>query len=468
MSKQAFIVVGLGYGDEGKGTITDYLVRKYKAHTVIRFNGGSQAAHHVVSPEGVTHCFSQFGSGTLSLDVNSYLSSYMVVDPLAIELENKALEEKRITNALTHLTIDQNCLVVTPFHKIINRMQETCRGENRHGSCGKGVGQTILDGRYLKGKALLIKDLVEKQTTFQKLKFLWQIKLDLAQQIVAEHRNNQELELYLAKLQNPTYVEELVEYYKEFASKVTIGNEKSLAEVLTKEGTVIFEGAQGVLLDFERGFWPHVTKSCTTFNNAEELLQKIDYKGDIRKIGVLRAYSTRHGAGPFVAEDKELTLKIPDFHNGTNPWQSVFRVGWFDLLAAKYACQIVGKLDGLAITNIDRLCETKEWKICVGYQYKNVGINEVKEFFELSSDKSKLITDIKIPVETSQKHQEKLGELLKKCQGVYQNFVPQESKSLPKIAMAREYLSFIEDKLGVSIKIFSFGVTANDKQDTLG
>ena len=92
MAKQAFIVVGLGYGDEGKGTVTDYLTRKFQAHTIIRFNGGSQAAHHVVTNEGLTHCFAQFGSGSLVANVKTYLSSYMVVDPLSLIVENKALE----------------------------------------------------------------------------------------------------------------------------------------------------------------------------------------------------------------------------------------------------------------------------------------------------------------------------------------------------------------------------------------
>ncbi|KAF0249156.1 MAG: adenylosuccinate synthase [bacterium] len=124
MTKQAFIVVGLGYGDEGKGTTTDYLTRKYQAHTVIRFNGGSQAAHHVVTSSGITHCFAQFGSGTLVSGVRSYLSSYMAVDPLALLVENQALQEKGVQDGLSRIIIDENCLVITPFHKIINQMQE--------------------------------------------------------------------------------------------------------------------------------------------------------------------------------------------------------------------------------------------------------------------------------------------------------------------------------------------------------
>ncbi len=459
MTKQAFIVVGLGYGDEGKGTTTDYITRKYQAHTVIRFNGGSQAAHHVVTSSGLTHCFAQFGSGTLVSGVRSYLSSYMAVDPLALLVENQALQEKGVQDGLSRVIIDENCLVITPFHKIINQMQEVSRGNKRHGSCGKGVGQTILDSYYLKDKALFIKDLLDTRVTFQKLKFLWQIKLDLAQQLVAQE-SNQELQQYLEKLKNPLYVEQLAVAYKEFIHKVTIGNQGLLTEILSLDGTVVFEGAQGVLLDFERGFWPYVTKSCTTFDNADRLLVKSSYKGKVNKLGVLRAYSTRHGAGPFITEDETLTKVTPDYHNGTNPWQSVFRVGWFDLLAADYACQIAKNLNALAITNLDRLSNLSSWKICTSYRYIGDNASLLDRFFELSlQDNQVVITRIKTPIKTSPEYQKQLGELLKDCQPIYKIFEIEKNED------SQKYLNFISEKLTIPINILSYGVTAEEKQE---
>lgn len=468
MAKQAFIVVGLGYGDEGKGTVTDYLTRKFQAHTIIRFNGGSQAAHHVVTNEGLTHCFAQFGSGSLVANVKTYLSSYMVVDPLSLIVENKALEEKGVTDALTRLSIDGNALVTTPFHKIINQIQEMSRGDNRHGSCGKGVGQTILDSHYLKDKALFIKDLADKQITYQKLKFLWQIKLDLAEQLVSQQKDNPELIKYLEKLKQPYYIEELTEAYTDFISKIKLVNERKLEEFFASNGTIILEGAQGVLLDFERGFWPHVTKSQTTFANADRLLKSAGYQADVKKIGLLRAYSSRHGAGPFVTEDSELTTKLPDYHNGNNPWQSVFRVGWFDLIAAKYACQVVENIDFLAITNLDRLCELPIAKICTSYQYIGKNIDLVEKFFDTYLDNNQVfVSSIKVPKETSQEYQRQLAELLKDCCPIYKEFKLAKMDKIKSIlelpANIKAYLNFISENLGIPIKIISIGVTAEDK-----
>src|SRR5688572_10036886 len=136
MNRRTFLVVGLGFGDEGKGTIIDYLARRYRAHTVIRFNGGPQAAHHVVTADGRAHCFSQFGSATLIDGVCTYLSRFMLLDPLALINENYHLKQLGITDGLKRLTIDKDSLIVTPFHKLINRMQEIARGDKRHGSCG--------------------------------------------------------------------------------------------------------------------------------------------------------------------------------------------------------------------------------------------------------------------------------------------------------------------------------------------
>lgn len=460
MTKQAFIVVGLGYGDEGKGTTVDYLTRKYNAHTIVRFNGGSQAAHHVVTTSGLTHCFAQFGSGTLVEGVKSYLSRFMAVDPLALLAENQVLKEKSINDALSRLIIDENSLVITPFHKLINQMQEISRGDSRHGSCGKGVGQTVLDSHYLKDKALFIKDLQDSATTFQKLKFLWQLKLDLAEQIFLQ-QPKEELQPYLKKLQNPLYVEDLTLAYQEFTKKITLGNKEVLKVLLSLDGTVIFEGAQGVLLDFERGFYPYITKTCTTFSKAETLLEESNYQGDIRNIGVLRAYSTRHGAGCFVTEDESLTKELPDYHNSTNPWQSAFRVGWFDLIAADYACNVVQNIDFLALTNLDRLRNLAFWKICTRYIYKDSNKEFLDKFFEFFIENNQIfITRIKVPSKTSPEYQKQLGEMLKNCNPVYTDFEVKDNGE-------KNYLDFISRTLNVPINLLSYGVTAGDKKDYL-
>lgn len=177
---KAFIVGGLGFGDEGKGTIVDYLTREYNAKLIVRFNGGPQAAHHVVTPEGITHVFSQFGSGTFVPGVNTYISPRVVFDPLALIKESVALKEKGIQYPLRRLFVNKDCLIVTPFHKIISRMLETARKEKR-GTCGKGVGEVRKDEKNLKENALYFKDLFNKSLLADKLKFIYHLKVDLAE-----------------------------------------------------------------------------------------------------------------------------------------------------------------------------------------------------------------------------------------------------------------------------------------------
>lgn len=390
----AFIVVGLNYGDEGKGSVVDYLVRRYKANLVVRFNGGPQAAHHVVSPEGITHCFSQFGSGTLVPEAETFLSRFMLVDPLAIRVENDVLSAKGVIDASKRLMIDQGCQVVTPFHRIINRMLETSRGEARHGSCGQGVGEAVSDLNRFGERVLFARDLLDKVKTMQKLDFLWRIKTDLAEQIVKEHPDNEKLFSYLKEIKQIDYVDRLADAYDDFVRKsgVRIVGEDCLTDLLARNGNVVFEGAQGVLLDPDKGFAPYVTKTNTTLKNAEKLI--VGSSKNVIGIGVLRGYMTRHGAGPFITEDEWLTKTIPDCHNHENEWQGKFRVGWFDLVATRYALKIAGDIDYLAMTNLDRLCGFDRIPVCGSYDNQKPvysehikGIRNYIQFIERELDK---------------------------------------------------------------------------------
>jgi adenylosuccinate synthase len=360
------VVLGLGYGDEGKGSVVDYLVRQYEASLVVRFNGGSQAAHHVVSPEGLTHCFSQFGSGTLVPGVETFLSSFMLVDPLAINVENEVLRQKGVADALERLIISEYCPVITRFHKILNRMLEVSRGKEKHGSCGQGVGQAANDLKCLGENALLMGDLKDKVKTIRKLDFLWRIKTDLAEQLVREHPDNERLSNYLEEIRE-TSPQDLADSYYDFVSqgKVRIADKSLLAQLLVRKGNTVFEGAQGVLLDRDKGQKPYVTQTNTTLNNAQELLAGT--LKNVVRIGIWRGYLTRHGPGPLISEDEKLTAAIPDCHNLENEWQGKFRLGWFDLMAARYALEIAGDIDCLAITNLDRLASFESIPVCTSY-----------------------------------------------------------------------------------------------------
>ncbi|HEY5985380.1 MAG TPA: adenylosuccinate synthetase, partial [Streptosporangiaceae bacterium] len=138
------IVVDLGYGDAGKGTVVDWLCSRQGApvHSVIRFNGGAQAAHNVVTPDRRHHAFSQFGAGTFTPGVRTHLSRFALVDPLALAAEAQHLAVAGVRDALGRLTADRAALLVTPYHQAANRARELRRAGGRHGSCGMGIGET--------------------------------------------------------------------------------------------------------------------------------------------------------------------------------------------------------------------------------------------------------------------------------------------------------------------------------------
>ena len=169
---QAILVVDLGFGDAGKGSLVDYYVRHYRAHTVVRFNGGAQAAHNVVTPDGRHHKFSQFGSGTFVPGVRTHLSRYMLVDPVALLAEERHLRQVGVPDAFARLTIDPNAPVVTPFQRAANRLRELQRAAGRHGSCGMGIGETMADLIADPAQVLHARDLLRRPSVLERLRRL--------------------------------------------------------------------------------------------------------------------------------------------------------------------------------------------------------------------------------------------------------------------------------------------------------
>ncbi|MFG1690259.1 adenylosuccinate synthetase [Nonomuraea sp. NPDC049269] len=323
------IVADLGYGDAGKGTVVDWLCATRPVHAVIRFNGGAQAAHNVVLPDGRHHTFAQFGSGTLR-GVPTHLSRFVVVDPLALSAEAAHLARLGVPDPFGLLTVHRDCLLATPYHIEAGRQRELARGAERHGSCGMGVGETMA---YALANGSLAPRAGDSPATLTR-------KLGVLREALG--------------VDGPP-VADCVAAYRGFASRVRLVDS---TDGLLRRGPVVFEGAQGVLLDENHGFDPYTTWSTTTFANALELLGGA---GAVR-LGVLRTYTPRHGPGPLVTEDP--TLELPERHNGTGPWQGPFRVGHFDAVAHRYAVAVAGGVDGLALTHLDapvsRLCHAYE------------------------------------------------------------------------------------------------------------
>lgn len=368
--RHTILTVDLGFGDAGKGSIVDYLSRAHNAHTVVRFNGGGQAGHRVVTADGREHIFSHFGSGTFA-GAATHLSRFMLVEPLAMEAEAEHLTRLGLDDPFARTTIDRACLLVTPFHMAVNRLRELARGDARHGSCGLGIGETVSDSLDDPANALRAGDLAHPDRLRAKLAATREVNRRKLAAFAHRLPESEQAADELAVLEDRETIEWLLARYRAFVARARTVDGTHLHRLLAAPGAVIFEAAQGVLLDEWRGFHPHTTWSTTTTANAETLLAEAGYNGRITRLGLTRAYTTRHGAGPLPTEDADLIRALPDRRNGEHLWQQGFRVGWLDGVLLRYAADVAGRLDGLAVTCLDRLAALPEIRLCTAYTHPN-------------------------------------------------------------------------------------------------
>ena len=412
------IIVDLGYGDSGKGSVADWVCSPGGAgfrggrpvQAVVRFNGGAQAAHNVVTTDGRHHTFAQFGSGTFTPGVRTHLSRFMLVDPLALAAEAAHLASAGVGDALDRLTVDRDALLTTPYHRAANRARELARGVARHGSCGVGIGETARYELAYPGDAPRVADCAAPQTLARSLR-----------------RLRDRLTDELGPLEAPP-VADVCDAYRAFADRVALVDGGYLGRLL-RTGPVVFEGAQGVLLDEWRGFHPYTTWSTTTFANAETLLAEA---GDTAlRLGAVRCYLTRHGPGPFVTEDP--TLEVPEPHNQHGAWQGAFRTGHFDAVALRYAVEVSGGVDAVALTHLDAAAR-HPLRVCRSYQIDG-------------QQQTRLIPG----PERDLRWQERLTAMLLRARPVYQDHGP-------------DWPGIVEDLLGAPVVLRSYGPTAADKR----
>jgi len=376
------VICGLGFGDEGKGAITDFLSREYGASTVIRYNGGPQAGHNVITPDGRWHCFAQFGSGMFTPSVNTYLSKDMLIEPEALATEAGILSAKGVNNVYDRLVIDTQCTIITPMHKMLGRIKEIARGRKAHGSCGMGVGQTIFWKED--GFSLSVSDVLEGKA-YQVLSELKEYAFSRVSSIVPQH-SSEEIEETIRYFRKRCHPQKLASCYSYLLSSLGFSfdvSRKHLGHIFQNDTVIIFEGAQGALLDRTRGFSPYVTKSNATWGNARDLIEHANVDGleRVKKVGIMRAYGHRHGAGPFVTEDTSLKDFFDDPLNFENRWQGAFRVGWLDLLALRYGIAINDGVDEIALTSLDRLSGLDPIRVCSSYEYRG-DFRDLDQHFE--------------------------------------------------------------------------------------
>jgi adenylosuccinate synthase len=370
LSLRAYIVVDLGFGDSGKGLLTDFLVRHFYAGVVVRYNGGAQAGHNVVAPNGRHHTFSQFGSGTFNPGVKTYLSKHVVIHPGALLVEGDILEKMGVRDAFSRLCISDQAIVITPFHQAANRIREMARGENRHGSCGVGVGEAVEDALSNAEDCVLAGDLSNPPRLRRKLRSIREQKSELLVELYKDELLKGALAREWEIFEGDDVIDRWISTISRIGELGLVVSDSVLQRWLRRAETVIFEGAQGVLLDADTGFHPFTTWSHCTAANAYDLIKEMSPDSSVFQIGVMRSYAVRHGPGPLPTETDVLTSVVSE-HNKYNEWQGTVRYGWFDAVLARYALGVTGVVDSLAVTHMDVLSHLKTWKYCTGYKKRH-------------------------------------------------------------------------------------------------
>lgn len=318
------VVIGAAFGDEGKGLMTHYFASQYgRDAIVVRFNGGAQAGHTVVTEEGQRHIFRHVGSGAFA-GAATFLSRFFVANPILFLEELKQLQA---FNLHPIVYIDPDALITTPYDMMVNQIVEEARGAERHGSCGVGFAETIernTQPRFSltvsdienKPKVSAILQLIRKEWLPQRLKALkitsvssdWQVHI----------ASDEIMDFYLHQIDV-------------FLAAVTICS----IDLSQTHRPIIFEGAQGLMLDQSEGYFPHVTRSHTGLKNIMSLIQgrKVN---NLNVTYVTRTYLTRHGAGPLPNELFELPYpNVKDTTNIANTHQGALRYAWFNLTLLK-------------------------------------------------------------------------------------------------------------------------------------
>lgn len=309
---RARAVIGANFGDEGKGLVTDYLCAAQGAGMVVRYNGGAQAGHTVVTPDGQRHIFSHVGAGSFC-GVPTFLSQFFVCNPILFLDELKALRRLGINPTVY---AHPNCLVTTFADMLINQTLENRRGDKRHGSCGIGFNETQNRSQIPELK-ITMSDLWNNTLTEDKLRAICGR--------YTKFRTNEDL----FGVDTDPFIAAFLRACGQFSSMVhPLGMQQCPDPV--------FEGAQGLLLDQDnKEFFPHLTRSNTGMKNVRILCDQAGIT-DITAYYVSRTYLTRHGAGPLPGEDT--AMHHTDDTNERNDWQGALRFAPLDHIALHRRC----------------------------------------------------------------------------------------------------------------------------------
>lgn len=408
-------LVGTQWGDEGKGKITDVLAAK--AQVVARYQGGNNAGHTVVVGDQ-TYKLHLIPSGILYEDKTCLIGNGVVVDPAVLCTEIDYLHKANIPTS--NLFISEKAHLIMPYHKVLDQLEEASR-TYKIGTTGRGIGPAYVD-KYMRMGVRMI-DLKSREALERALDQVLPLKNRILQKVYDHPGFNKE---------------DLIQEYLGYAETIVplLTDTSLLIHESRLEGKgILLEGAQGTLLDVDHGTYPFVTSSNPTAGGAAPGVgigpNHID-----QVIGVVKAYTTRVGEGPFPAELKDSTgdlIRERGREYGTTTGRPR-RCGWFDAVMVRYAVRVNG-LTGLAVTLLDVLDALENIQVCVAYDFRG----ERLEHFP---------TDL---------------EMLKECKPIYAT-LPGWQEDTTKVhnfedlpSQARAYLAFLEEQVGCPIQIVSVG-----------
>lgn len=410
------VVVGSQWGDEGKGKITDFLSEK--ADIIARYQGGNNAGH-TIRFDNKTYKLQLIPSGIFNEEKVSVICNGLVVDPKWLLKEINNLKKTGVT--CNNLKISNRAHVVLPYHLKLDEVEEKRRGSNKIGTTKKGIGPTYVD-KY-KRCGIRVADLLDEELFKKKLKQNLDEKNELFEKIYG--------------VEGFTVEEIFDEYFaigKELKKYVT-DTSKLLSDGEKSKKNILFEGAQGVMLDIDHGTYPYVTSSNPSAGGITVGAGYVPTEG-FTVIGICKAYTSRVGDGPFPTElFDEIGEKIREVgHEYGTVTKRPRRIGWFDTVVMRHSARVSG-MTNLSVNCLDVLTGLKEIKICVAYDYKGEKLTEY-------------------PANEN---------IIKECKPIYET-LEGFSEDITKITSleqlpenAKNYLRRIEELVGVKISIFSTG-----------
>lgn len=348
----SFVVLGAQWGDEGKGKMTDYLAES--ADVVVRSQGGNNAGH-TVEVGDKQYKLHLIPSGILYKDKLNVIGNGVVLDPKALFEEIKYLEDLGVEITPKNLVISDRAQLIMPYHRTLDGIKEKARGKNDIGTTGKGIGPCYTDKAERSG--IRVCDLLHKDVFAEKLKD----NVETKSAIISKVYGGEVLDFNAIYDEYMVYAEKMRPFVKD--TSVVVYDEIKAGK------DVLFEGAQGTLLDIDYGTYPYVTSSntiaggvCTGTGVGPTMIDSV--------VGIVKAYTTRVGKGPFPTELLNSTgdwIREKGFEFGVTTGRAR-RCGWLDLVILKSATRYSG-ISSFAVTKIDTLAGLEELKVCVGYKF---------------------------------------------------------------------------------------------------